>query len=159
MDRPVLLVFPAPTEARVRRPVASPLGVSSRASHVAAEGRTSPPEHGCTAHSYRWRNPRGSCLGGRAPGKLGRAHSTGEPPASTRRACATTGSRIQSTSALPAPAGISNSDSEFSSCGPYSGVDSAFPVGGWQRLAADQSVTPGSKRPEFRCFSVAEQDS
>ena len=94
-----------------------------------------------------------------APGKLGRAHSTGEPPASTRRACATTGSRIQSTSALPAPAGISNSDSEFSSCLPYSGVDSAFPVGGWQRLAADQRVTPGSRRPEFRCFSIAEQDS
>ena len=57
-----------------------------------------------------------------------------------------------------APAGISYSDSEFGGCGPYSRVDSALPVGGWQGLVANQSVALGSGKPEFRCFSVAEQD-
>ena len=159
MDRPVLPVFPAPTEARVEATHRVPMGSIFPSLSRRCREKNFLPERGCTAHSYCWRNPRGSCLGRRAPGKLGRAHSTGEPPASTRRACVTTGSRIQSTSALSAPAGISNSDSEFSSCSPYSRVDSAFPVRGWQRLAADQSVTPGSRRPEFCCFSVTEQDS
>ena len=159
MDRAVLPVFPAPTEAWVEATGSIPMrNISPSLSRCCQEKNfVAGTWMHCTL--LCWRNPRGSCLGGRAPGKLGRAHSTREPPASTRRACATTGSRIQSTSALSAPAGISNSDLEFSSCSPYSRVDSTFLVGGWQRLDADQSITPGSRRPEFRYFSVAEHDS
>ena len=111
------------------------------------------------AYSHRRRNPRGSCLGGGASGQFGRAHSTGEPSASTRRARAATSSRHQSTSTLPADSGISNPNSEFSSCDPYSRVHPAFAVGSWQRFAADQGSAPGSRRSEFSRVSVAQQNS
>ena len=159
MDRSVPPVLPAPTEAREEatrhvpmRSIFPSLSRRCREKNFAAGTWMH-----CTLLSLE-KPPRLAPWKTRAC-KLGRAHSTGEPPASTRRACVTTGSRIQLTSGLAAPAGISNSDSEFSSYSPYSRVDSAFPVRGWQRLAADQSVTPGSRRPEFHCFSVAEQDS
>ena len=51
---------------------------------------------------------------------------------------------------------IPNPSSEFGRRGPYSRIDSALPVGGWQGLVADQSVALGGGKPEFRCFSVAE---
>ena len=51
-------------------------------------------------------------------------------------------------STLPADSGIPNTNSEFSSCDPYSRVHPAFAVGSWQRFAADQGPAPGSDIPE-----------
>ena len=103
--------------------------------------------------------PRGSRLGGGTFGQFGRTRSPGESSASTRRARAPTSSRRQSTSTLPADSGISNPDSEFSSCIPYRGVNSALSVRGWERLDADQRFAPGGRRSEFSCVTVAQQDS
>ena len=70
-----------------------------------------------------------------------------------------TSTRRQSTSTLPADSGISNPDSEFSSCNPYSRVHPALSVGSWQRLDADQRFAPGSRRSEFSRVAVAQQNS
>ena len=136
-----------------------PRRVPARATRLSAKRGTSPQEHGCPAYSHRRRNPRGSRLGGGTFGQFGRTHSTGESSASTRRARAATSSRHQSTSTLPADSGISNPNSEFSSCDPYSRVHPTFAVGSWQRFAADQGSAPGSRRSEFRRVSVAQQNS